>query len=263
MVGDSTSSLELPLKDQLLHVVAEQVNPVEVAITVAQIIDSNVNADHVRREIHRISKSVDGPTTDAIVEAMREDGFCGQRRSPGAMHNNRIDQALQYKTANPITLAMVVIGVAKYVEVDCYGVNFPQHFLASVSGKLVDPLEMEIVSEKDLEAFARSRGVRGRNIFVRASNADIAVRMLNNVSLALDTSSSPVEAFRILDYKALLAPSRVEILMERAGLWIEAGELGMARELLEKALVSTNSDQLKEHIRKRIQSLSDNTETLN
>ncbi len=262
MLGSSSSS-DLPLRDQLLHVVDSAINPIEVAITIAQILDSSVNADQVRREIQKLTEMVPEPQVDCLVSMLRQEGFSGERLNLDPVDNSRIDQALKYKTANPITLAMVLIGVARYLDIECHGVNFPQHFLASVNGELVDPLQMEVVAVSDLRSWAKSHGIPDNNLFARASNVDIAIRMLNNVFAALDIRTGLLEALTVLDYKALLVPNPTEILMERARVWLEVGEVGMAKELLEEALASASHEHIKERIRRRILSLSAGNETVN
>lgn len=262
MLG-SSSSADLPLKDQLLHVVGPEVNPIEVAITVAQIIDASVNADQVRREIRNLTEQVPKRNVSDLVASLRLQGFTGERRNLDPVDNSRIDQALRYKTANPITLAMVVIGVARHLEIECHGINFPQHFLAQLNGELIDPLQMEIVTVSDLKSWARSHGIPDTNLFARASNVDIAIRMLNNVFAALEVRTNPLVALTILDYKALLFPTQTEVLMERARVWLEVGEIGMARELLGEALNSTSRDDIKERIRRRLVSLAPGNETIN
>ncbi len=248
---------ELRFEHQLIHVTGSSVSPVEVAITVAQIIDEQVNADQVRREVQRLSNLVISPNVDDVVNALKSEGFTGQKRVEKAIYNNRIDLALQYKAANPITLAMILIGVGRNLDVDCFGINFPQHFLASVDGHMVDPLQMDVVSEEELTSWAKKNGLQVDNMFDRATNRDIAIRMLNNVSLAIDVEYHPWDALRMLDYKEMLLPDNsTEILIERAGIWVEIGDFGMARELLVDALETESPESLKKQVRRRIRRLS-------
>ena len=262
-MNDDVFARPLPYKEQLLNVVNPLINPIEVAITINQIIDDDVNADQARQEIRRLTSAVEGTEVDDLLTSLREEGFSGEKESKSSLDDCRLDSALELKTANPITLAMVILGVANYLEVDCYGIKFPQHFMANVEGNIVDPYHMDVVSEDDLTAWAKKNRLYSDQLFDRASNEDIAIRMLNNVSSAIEASSDPVRALQIIDYKEVLLDNTVELLIERAGVWAELGEYSMAKDVLEQALHVPCPEQLKKQLKKRIRQLGQEDTTVN
>lgn len=253
---------ELPWKDELLRSVEPDVCPVDVAITVAGILGSNDVARTVWEDLEALSDSVRSTNVEEVIVQLKSQGFPSDSSLLSDIDRNRIDLALRHKSGNPITLAMILAGIASEIEMDYVGINFPQHFLARIDRKLVDPLQMRIVTPEEMRAWAKRRGLNSP-LFMRASNRDIAMRMLNNVRLALGSSDRPVEALRVLDYKALLAVESPEILIEKSEVWLDIGDVSVARSFLEQALELVDSPTFKDAINRRIQLLSSTNEEIN
>ena len=261
---DLATTQDLPFKDQLLHVSSTSVSPLEVAITVAQIIDEKVSPNEVRLEVHRIANVVPAANVNELLEVMQESGFSGEAKQIASpMDNNRVDLALENKWAHPITLAMLLVGVARELDLKSFGVKFPHHFLANIGGEIVDPQEMEVVSREAIERVAKKAGQTVKSLVARASNSEIALRMLNNVSRAIDKSTDPIEALRIIDYKEVLAPERPELMVDRALVWGSIGDHKMCRELLIRALGLSCPIDLERDVRQRLKKLRRETQILN
>lgn len=248
--------LDLPHKDELLRSVEPDVCPVDVAISVAGIVSSDDVAQTVREDLEALADSVRSNDVAEVIDRLKSQGFPSDLNRLSEIDKNRIDVVLRQKSGNPITLAMILAGVANQIDLDCVGINFPQHFLVRIDRKLIDPLHMRIVTPTEMRAWAKRRGIDRRSLFSRATNRDIAIRMLNNVRLALGNQDRHVDALRVLDYKALLAVDSPEVLVEKSEVWLDLGDAGMAKELLEEALKLIDSSSFQEMVRKRIQLLS-------
>jgi regulator of sirC expression with transglutaminase-like and TPR domain len=122
---------------------------------------------------------------------------------------------------------------------------------------------MNVVTPAEMKAWAKRKGIDETPLFSRATNRDIAIRMLNNVRFALSNRDRNVDALRVLDYKALLANDRPEIFVERSEVWLDLGDTGMAREMLEHALKLIDTQSYQDAVRRRIQLLSQIEEVLN
>lgn len=243
---------ELPLKDELLRSVEPNVCPVDVAIAVAGIVGSNDVTQTVRKDLEALTDSVRSHDIVEVMDAFKTEGFPSDPSLLSEIDRNRIDVALRQKSGNPITLAMILAGVASLINLDCVGINFPQHFLVRIDRKLIDPLHMRIVTPTEMRAWAKRKGIDRTPLFSRATNRDIALRMLNNVRLALGGRDRHVDALRVLDYKALLAVDSPEVLVEKSEVWLDLGDSGMAKELLEQALELIESPSFKDMVLKRI-----------
>ena len=79
----------------------------------------------------------------------------------------------------PITLAILFIELARRLGFDSFGVNFPGHFLLSISGSLVNPTTLSVLDRKTLSS--KLKGADIELLDQPASPAVIAMRMLNNI----------------------------------------------------------------------------------
>lgn len=262
-MAEGNFSSDLLLRDQLLRSVEPGVCPVDVAIAVAGIIGSEDVAATVREDLNALVDVVGGDEVEQVIELLKIQGFPSDPGRMSEIDKNRIDVALRRKFGNPITLAMILAGVANQIDLECVGINFPQHFLVRIEWKLIDPLHMRIVTPNEMRAWAKRKGIDQAPLFSRASNRDIALRMLNNVRLALGNTNRNVDVLRVLDYKSLLASGRPELLIEKSEVWFELGDISMARELLEQALELIDSPSLKDVVGRRIKLLSQQKEVLN
>lgn len=254
---------DLPMKEELLRSVEPDVCPVDVAITVAGIVGSADVTQSVRENIEALANSVRSSDIEEVIDSLKSQGFPSDSSSLNEIDKNRIDIALRQKSGNPITLAMILVGVADQIDLDCVGINFPQHFLVRIDRKLIDPLHMNVVTPAEMRAWAKRKGIDRAPLFSRATNRDIAIRMLNNVRFALSSRDRFVDALRVLDYKSLLAADRPEIYVEKSEVWLDLGDAGMAREMLEHALELIYTPSYKDAVRRRIQLLNRLDEVLN
>lgn len=250
--------LSLPWQHELLENAQHpSASPVDVAFTVAKIIDSNANVDRARDILERLSQSVSERTPSALVESLREHGFVGATRRYMELENSRLDIVLERKTGIPITLGMVIIGVAEHLNIESYGINFPSHYLVAVEGTYIDPFKMEVMSIEEPKRWAVKNKIDPKMLFTRSSNKDIAVRMLNNVAESVRRSRNFSLGLQIYDYLELLMPERFDLPLERAAIWTFLGDTSMVREELIKAKGLVKDPKVKEKITKRLDGLSE------
>ena len=121
-----------------------------------------------------------------------EEGFHGNREEYYDVRNSYLNEVLERKLGIPISLGMVMLGVARRLGWPVVCINFPNHFLlgyATAEGLLpVDPFHGGLILD-DEELCERWRQVsqfRPSNIHAQLHPADprtVLVRMLNNIRL--------------------------------------------------------------------------------
>ena len=147
---------------------------------------------------------------------------------------------------------------------DSFGINFPGHFLLSISGSLVDPSTLSVVDRKTLSS--KLEGADRTLLDQPASPAVIAMRMLNNIKNQYLRSNSLDLVLQVLDYQEALSFSHVEfngqIHFERGETY---GALGRAESALmqyELALACTDNPSLKAACRRRMEFFKGASEVL-
>ncbi len=148
-------------------------------------------------------------------------GFQGDERGLVDLDNSCVVRVLARRRGLPITLAIVLIEVARRQGLDAWGLNAPGHFLACVDQQVVDPVQMMTLP---MAASAQ-----------RATATDIALRMLNNVKHACLSRSQPHSALTVLEHQRAIARAVGDTDME-GGLRLETGNCWYALNLPELAL---------------------------
>jgi regulator of sirC expression with transglutaminase-like and TPR domain len=100
--------------------------------------------------------------------------------------NSYLDQVLERRMGIPITLAVVLLEVARRCEVNVRGVSFPGHFLVRAPGPLVvDPFDGKLLGASELRVlFARATGEDREpdpRLLEPCDKQQILLRMLNNL----------------------------------------------------------------------------------
>jgi regulator of sirC expression with transglutaminase-like and TPR domain len=146
-------------------------------------------------------------------------GFVGNEADYYDPRNSFLDQVLERRTGIPITLAVVMIEVARRGGVPAAGIGFPGHFLVRVEGDgapaIVDPFRGRILGPDEQRALhARVTGSSSDpdpRLFAPATKHQILVRMLNNLRSIYrsrltvgESDAAPLRA--VLDRLLVLAP---------------------------------------------------------
>jgi regulator of sirC expression with transglutaminase-like and TPR domain len=115
--------------------------------------------------------------------------FRGNQEDYYDPRNSCLDQVLERRLGIPITLAVVLLEVARRCEITARGVSFPGHFLVRAPGAkatiFIDPFDGKILSAADMRALHTKTTGESRDpdprVLEPADKQQILVRMLNNL----------------------------------------------------------------------------------
>ena len=116
---------------------------------------------------------------------------------------------LQRRTGIPISLAVVILEVARRCGVTAQGISFPGHFIIRGEGPVyVDPFDAELLDADKLRqlharATGNSREPESR-LLAPASKRAILARMLNNLRAIFAEQGDAVRLQHVLDRMQVL-----------------------------------------------------------
>lgn len=232
-------------------------DPVEGALIVARIVDPQADSTWARDEIERLADGVAsgagaGATPAGVVASLAEHGFKGTKEAYYEIENSVLDHVLRTRRGIPISLGVVLMGVARRLGLDALGVNFPRHFLVTIGDVLVDPFRVAPTSIDACRRWLRENGVSEDNAFNVATPSDMVLRMLNNVRLILQQRGDYVRALEISDYQLMIAPDAYGLYVERADAWLNLEAPEMVVDELEKAAAHAPDESVAARLRERI-----------
>jgi regulator of sirC expression with transglutaminase-like and TPR domain len=116
----------------------------------------------------------------------RELRFSGNSKDYYDPRNSWLDQVLERRTGIPITLAVVLLEVARRAEVNVRGVSFPGHFLVRAPGPVfVDPFDGKLAGKAELQALHLRATGEDREpdprLLEPCDKQQILMRMLHNL----------------------------------------------------------------------------------
>lgn len=207
-----------------------------------------------------------------IIEKLNEFFFDDKKFQPNTSDyynpiNNYLNIVLEKRTGIPITLSLIYIHLASYMDFKLHPVNFPSHFLVKYvldedtdesividtfnKGRIMDDHILQDLLNK---AYPRSTISLSNNLMKKTNSSQILIRVLNNLKngymevddlnkimkinemiLSLDSSSS--EALRdkgIILYKNKKYQQALEILYNYIDLNPEADDIDRILELVKQ-----------------------------
>ncbi len=207
-----------------------------------------------------------------IIEKLNEFFFDDKKFQPNTSDyynpiNNYLNIVLEKRTGIPITLSLIYIHLASYMDFKLHPVNFPSHFLVKYvldedtdesividtfnKGRIMDDHILQDLLNK---AYPRSTISLSNNLMKKANSSQILIRVLNNLKngymevddlnkimkinemiLSLDSSSS--EALRdkgIILYRNKKYQQALEILYNYIDLNPEADDIDRILELVKQ-----------------------------
>ena len=196
-------------------------NPATTELAVASLVNRSIYPDE---DLSGLTDALQGllpPPDEPAWLHLGTLGFQGDDRGLMDLDNSCVTRVLMRRRGLPITLAILLIEVARRQGRDAWGLNAPGHFLACVDQQIIDPVQMM--------ALPMTATIQ------RASATDIALRMLNNLKHACLSQSHPHSALSVLDYQRAIAHAIGDRQME-CGLRLEMGNCWYALNLPELAL---------------------------
>ena len=202
----------------------------------------------VREHAARVREAIDGDAhrtqkMRAINRHLFEEiGYAGNHDEYYDPRNSYLNEVLDRRLGNPISLALVQMEVARRVGLPLDGISFPGHFLVRLpvdDGMLVmDPFNRGRPLDVD-ELRQRARAHMGGDapdddalsrILHPASHRTILVRVLRNLHGVYEERGDWERATRSADRVLKLAPDNAEALRDRGLGYLALGHYGGARE---------------------------------
>lgn len=244
------------LRDALSQFLEQPDDPVEGALIVARIIATDADVDWARQEIGALAEAVKAahpdPQPSDVVSALSEQGFQGAGERYYEVANSVLPHVLKTRCGIPISLGVVLMGVARGAGLDALGVSFPRHFLVTIGDALIDPYRMAPTTVDACRQWLQRNGVAEDGAFNIASAQDIVLRMLNNVRMTVQNQGDYVRALDISDYQLMIVPDVYGLYIERADAWLRLGAPEMVVDELEKAASHAPDGDVKERLEERI-----------
>lgn len=246
---------DMPERQPLLDFLDRNEDPVEGALIVARIIEPQARTSWAAGEIERIAASAaerGDAAPDTVVAELAELGFGGAAERYYELDNSRIDRVLRTRRGIPVSLGVVVMGVARALGLRAMGVNFPRHFLVTVGDALIDPFALRVTSEAECRAWLRANRVAEQDAFAVATPREVVLRMLNNARMLVQRAGDPALALALSDYQLLIVPDLYGLYVERADMWLALGARDMAVRELEHAVRRAPNETIASRLRERI-----------
>lgn len=169
-------------------------------------------------------------------------GFAGDERDYFDPRNSYLNEVLDRRLGNPISLAIVQITLAQRLGLPLEGVSFPGHFLVRMPlddgivvldpfhrGRTLDLPELRRRARSELSA----RDIddqRLAHLLEPASHRAIVARMLRNLRLGYIENEAWDKALRCTDRLVTLDPFDIVEWRERGNLYLKLGHHHAARE---------------------------------
>ena len=166
----------------------------------------NFNFDEELAKMDDLAEQVSTRTLEGVVECLFGDlGFTGDDLDYFAPRNSYIDQVIDNKRGIPISLAVLIIEVARRCSIQVLGVGMPGHFLVREyenPNNFANPFTGKMITRNEAqELFVRlhpSAEFKGEYLD-EVSNQSILSRMLNNLRMLHLKSRSTKDLIPVLE----------------------------------------------------------------
>ncbi|MEO6850824.1 MAG: transglutaminase-like domain-containing protein, partial [Mucilaginibacter sp.] len=147
-------------------------------------------------------------------------GFSGNTTNHQDPQNSYLNQVLETKKGNQISLAIIYSIIAQKLDIPVYGVNLPQHFiLAYVDESAESEFDGGILfyinafnkgfifGRRDVDQFLKQLNLKAEKQFYEpCSNADIIRRVLRNLISAYEKLGSTEKVAELNEMLEILSP---------------------------------------------------------
>lgn len=199
------------------------------ALLVARSQYPDINEAQVRKHIEQIKQDIwlelnNNLTALEKVRVINHilfdvHNFSGNTSNFHAPQNSYINNVLESKKGNQVSLSIIYAVIAQDLRIPIYGVNLPEHFILAYvdqsTGTPMTPYEDQdrvlfyinpfsrgsVVSKKEIEAFVRQQRLEPKpEFFAPCSNLSIIRRLLNNLMASYEKLGYPnkVDELRVL-----------------------------------------------------------------
>ena len=230
-----------------------------MALLVAEVLNPDMDIDAARRACAAFiapAREAQLGSAAQLVHWFRTEGFGADDSQPPGLQHSDISWVLEHRRGIPISLAVLLIATARSCGLDCYGINYPGHFLVETDNTLIDPLNMQLVDREVTAA---------RGALERASPRMLGLRMLNNIKAQHMHARDWSRALDIIDFQMDLSSGAdaelgASLHYERGELWEQLGDPAMARDAFTACAEASPYPELAAKARDRAAAL-DGTDT--
>ena len=219
-----------------LRAPAASLDEVDVALMIDRLLAPAVDPARTRSQLTALCAAK--PAGQSAWAYLEGAGFQGNRSDYADRNNSSLSWVLRHRRGIPITLAVLLLAVARSAGATAYGVNNPGHFLVDVGGVLVDPFSMRAL---DSQAQAP-----------RTPVADFAQRMLNNLKYGHAQLGEWDLALDMLDHQRAIDPESFPLAVEEAGYWERLGAREHAMERYTALLVKAPNEEVRAQLEERV-----------
>jgi regulator of sirC expression with transglutaminase-like and TPR domain len=199
----------------------EQQNLLTGALLVARYQYPDLDEAHIRRHIEQIKQDIWLELNNNLtpLEKVRVinhilfdvHGFSANTTNYHAPQNSYINNVLESKKGNPVSLSIIYAVIAQDLRIPIYGVNLPEHFILayvdnspgfSLDADNTDRVLFYInpfsrgapVNKKEIDAFLRQQRLEPKaEFFTPCSNLMIVRRLLNNLIMSYEKLGYPTK----------------------------------------------------------------------
>ena len=196
------------------------------------------------------------PASDRLAELLTylygTCNFRGNNEEYYDVRNSLLNDVLERRLGIPISLAVVLLHLARCVGLAARGVSFPGHFLVRVTlddatSVFVDPFRGTPVDQESLERLLQkgpaSTQAATRELLEPASTREILARMLTNIKRIHQSQGDHARALMAQTRLVELFPGDPDVRLERASCAEKLGAVAMAIDDLEQALRCLPSEE--------------------
>jgi regulator of sirC expression with transglutaminase-like and TPR domain len=186
----------------------------EAALLISSAIQSGLDVDHWLDQLDELADGVEDRSAEGVARHLFTTGhFAGNRTAYYDWHNSCLDRVIATRTGIPISLSVLMIEVARRVEVDLCGVGMPAHFLVRSADDpelFFDPFHqgrrLDRVGARALFEQVTGGQVAWDDRFLEPTpNRDIVIRMLNNLKGVFAGRSDTVRLAIVMDLRGAVA----------------------------------------------------------
>ena len=162
-------------------------------------------------ELDELADACPSSTADGVARHLFTEGhFTGNRGAYYDWRNSCLDRVIATRTGIPISLSVLMIEVARRVDVELRGVGMPAHFLVTVADEsdvFFDPFDggrrLDRAGARSLfEHVTGGQVAWSEHYLDPTSNRDIVIRMLNNLKSVFAGRSDAVRLAIVMDLRS-------------------------------------------------------------
>lgn len=210
------------LKQRLNAAASQEQSEFAMALLISEVIDAQLDTQETQQQFESLIAPLtkqDSIETQDLLDCFCRAGFGGQGLERVDLSHSNLQWVLAQRQGLPIALAAMLIEAARRFGLTAFGINFPGHFLVSVQGDMVDPLNFHVLQRQQ---FAQKLSAEDFDEVMQPTLTRLfGLRMLNNVKIQYAQAENWAEVLDILACQLLV---ETVDLQTQAALHFERGE---------------------------------------